>query len=823
MATLRQHIQSTVRQVTERHPQAWLVWCDPRGDWAPLLRAALPAVGIPLVEVEKRVTGQLGGPTDRARVQQQIDTKKPFMLRVAAGQEDLGWLWAQALRAEQIYSRTLRSQLTEWGWRPQVLHLSDEEVQALAEQNLDLDPSAWNSGGLEPNLDLLLSYLLLGTDIEGTQRVLLNLSAERTGLGQPDFHQPDRWRARSVAQLLVTDAHRQAAALIPERHELLIPPPARVLAHQLIDRWLDSKVYSSRQVLQRAIEAADPIAALDTLLGQADASVGPFLSRRAEQAVYAATCQHLARIEGRDLIELLAQLKPSIASHCSHTAIWVHPDSEGGSPIPWLELARLSNACNDLLAASPTAPWSSPQAALDWYITGGWRVDRSGEELLRNLTVPDPALVALLNPLRTAYRARWEQQLMAWSEVWQAAGCPQLPYPSAGEQLLKFLDARRPTAIIIVDALRYDLGHALAQSVNAQESAERAVVQPACAPLPSVTALGMAMALPITPADLVAESESGRWAMREQGQDLNLSLAASRRTWWTTRGHVAADAYLTTADVLNREVLKPTKSRPRLVVTDHTIDDQGHDGELEVAGAQEQLRRYGQVIQRLRDAGWLRIAVVTDHGYIHWSGQHDQRITPPAGDVVYSSRRAYAYRAGSVVSGAQAVSPGGRHPVVVPSGVACFAAYGKRGYFHGGASLQEWIIPVIEIDWPARARPVEVVLRDQPTILTQRPRITLLVPPVMFADEHLARDVKLVILHAETGDPLFTSEPQTIRPTDQPDATIDLMGSVRSGATAARGTSLTIEIRDAATGALLDSKPSRLMIELRQTDANEGW
>jgi PglZ domain len=192
-------------------------------------------------------------------------------------------------------------------------------------------------------------------------------------------------------------------------------------------------------------------------------------------------------------------------------------------------------------------------------------VDHAGEEILRNLTVPDPALIALLNPLRTAYRARWEQQLMTWSEVWQAARCPQPPYPSAGDRLLKFLDARRPTAIIVVDALRYDLGQALARSINAQESAERAVVHPAHAPLPSVTALGMGMALPISSVDLVAECEGGRWALREQGQDLNLSLATSRRTWWTTRGHVAAEALLTVIDVLNHDVPKPTNRRPRLV------------------------------------------------------------------------------------------------------------------------------------------------------------------------------------------------------------------------------------------------------------------
>src|SRR6266508_4540911 len=390
MTTLREHIQTTVRQVLERRPHAWLVWCDARGDWAQLLRAVLPAAGTPLVEVETRIAGQLGGLTDRARVQEQINTQTPFVLRVAAGLEDLGWLWAQALRAEQIYSHALRSQLTDWGWRPQVLHLSDEEVQALAEQNLDLDPAEWGSGGLEPNLDLLLGYLLLGSEVQGTQRVLLNLSAERTGLGQPDSQYADIWRARA-------------------------------LALQLIERWLDSRVYSSRQVLQRAIDSADPIAALDTLLSEVDASAGPFLSRRAEQTVYAATCQRLSNIEGHNLLEFLAQLHPIIEAHCGHDAIWTHADPESGPPIPWRELARLSDACRDLVSASPAHSWPSPQAALDWYVGGGWQIDRAGEEILRNLTAPDPTLVALLNPLRAAYRARWEQQLMAWSEGWQAA------------------------------------------------------------------------------------------------------------------------------------------------------------------------------------------------------------------------------------------------------------------------------------------------------------------------------------------------------------------------------------------------------------------
>lgn len=816
--SLQEHIVIEIKHYTDRHPAAWLVWCDPHGDWAPLLTTALRNTGIPLVEVTEHTAGQLGGPVSRGEVQARIAEGKPFVLRVVAEREQLGWLWGQALRAEHIYSRSLREQLGVWGWRPQVLHISDEELRVLAEQNLQLDPANWGGGGLEPNLDLLLNHLLFAGDLDGAQRVLLNLSAERAGLPQPDLANMSAWRARAIARLLVSDAQRHAPALVTSGHEHLIPPPARALALNLVDRWLDSRVYSAE--LPRAIDEAEAVAALDTLLAGAGPEYGPFLSRRAEHVTFTTTCQRLGQLDGRDLLEALAAQHDALAAHA--TCFWAREgkDGAGDARVPWVDLARLSDACRDLVAASPTQPWRSPQEALDWYTGGGWQVDRAGEALLRNLFSPDPALVALLTPLRTAYRARWEQQLMWWSDVWQAAGAPTPAFPTAGDRLISILKASRPTAIIVIDALRYDLGHALAQMINAQESAQRAEVQTARAPLPSVTALGMGMALPIHEAELVAECTNGRWALRERGQERNLSIAAKRREWWVKHGHVAEDALFTVQDALNRPVPSPANWRPRLVVYDDAIDDQGHDGELEAAGTHDLLRRYVQVVQRLRDANWKRIAIVTDHGYIHWVGQHDQRIAPPAGDVVYTSRRAVAYRPDMSVSGAQALAPGTHYPVAVPSGVACFAAYGKRGYFHGGASLQEWIIPVVLVDWPTRARPVELSLRGQTNILSQRQRIIVQVAPVMFVDELLAREVVAVILHGETRAELFTSAPTTIYPTD---TEAELVANVRPGAIAGRGTAVIIEIRDTGNGAVLASASSRLMIALKQTDDADSW
>lgn len=106
----------------------------------------------------------------------------------------------------------------------------------------------------------------------------------------------------------------------------------------------------------------------------------------------------------------LAQLQPAIAAHAAKSAIWSRTN-EDHPHVPWRDSECLAAASHDLLAAAPAGAWASPDAAFTWYTSGGWMVHRAGEELLRNLGEPDPALIALLNPLRAAYRAMWEQQL----------------------------------------------------------------------------------------------------------------------------------------------------------------------------------------------------------------------------------------------------------------------------------------------------------------------------------------------------------------------------------------------------------------------------
>ncbi|MFC2037954.1 PglZ domain-containing protein, partial [Chloroflexota bacterium] len=464
-----------------------------------------------------------------------------------------------------------------------------------------------------------------------------------------------------------------------------------------------------------------------------------------------------------------------------------------------------------------TQPWSSPEEAIGWYTSDGWRADRAGEEILRDLSKPAPALLTVITPLRAAYRARWEQAMIEWSRVWTEGGCPVPDLPSAGEWLNDQLEQKRPTAILVLDALRYDLGCALADRINHQEGTSRAKVSSAHTALPSITPLGMALALPISEAQLEADLVGGKWQVRDKERDANLSTAAARRAWWLEQGGVAAEALLEMSAVLNTEVPAPDKGRTCLIVHDAAIDTLGHDDQLEAQGTSAVLDRYLSAVERLRIAGWLRILVVTDHGYIHWPVSEEKNAPPPLAtpEPTYSSRRALVYPAQVTFAGPQGLAPGGRWRVAVPYGAASFRAYGGLGYFHGGASLQEWVIPCLTVEWPLQARPVGVALQSLPQVLSQHARVPLRVERgSLFIEEAIPRKVEVVIRDAGTHTILFRSQAMTVTPDREE---VDVVATVLEGMIATRGTSLRIEVRDSGTEKVLDASESMLAIDLA------GW
>src|SRR5690348_2942512 len=131
MKTLQQHMSRLVHDILDRYLGSWMVWCDPHGDWGPLLQRVAEgdgSQGFTLVSVTELTAGEIGGPTSRRALQERMDAKESFVLHVTTTSDNLGWLWAQALLSECIYDLSLREQLLTWGWRPQSVKTGDDEV-----------------------------------------------------------------------------------------------------------------------------------------------------------------------------------------------------------------------------------------------------------------------------------------------------------------------------------------------------------------------------------------------------------------------------------------------------------------------------------------------------------------------------------------------------------------------------------------------------------------------------------------------------------------------------------------------------------------------
>lgn len=819
--SLQKRIRARVAQVLDGYDGAWMLWCDPKDEWRPLLeRVADGSQSDPfrLITITEETARQIGGLQARQQVQQLIDSGESFVLLVQSDRDRLGWMWAQALLAEETYATPLREQLIAWGWQPQRAHVPDEELTVLARQGLQHDPAAWGGGSLQPDLPLLLEVLAGGAAPDADQTYTLDVTTQQAGLPAYDEQVPERWRRRALAQLLVTQAHQVAPHTISASNELLIGETARPTALDLLERWVDSLRLS--RGLADAIIEADKIAALGDQVRDASIADGPFLSRAAEHAVFTGTCSRLSQKSGKDLLQTLAGLQSDLERHMA--GFWSDdPDklalvrsepTRVNLALPWSELLRLSRAAQMFLDAVPAHDWTTPEAALRWYTGSGWRLDSVGEEFLRNLSRSTPELLALITPLRDAYRARWERMLIQWSDVWTAAGCPIPNLPTAGEWLKQALVGSGGTAILMIDALRYDLGATLASQINTQEGTERAALCAARAPLPSITALGMGMALPLGEGDVRAELADGRWQLIETSSQLDLSVAEKRRQWLRKRGIVPEDGVLALNDVVRGQVPKPGKGRMAVVITDDLIDQLGHDDELEMLGSRVALDRYRTAITQLRDAGWRRVLVVTDHGYIYWADTDSKPLALPVPGPAFRSRRALAYPATADLAEPSVLAPGGGWRVLPARGASSWSAYGKLGYFHGGASLQEWVIPCIQVEWPIKARPVVVAVQPIKHILSAKPRITLRVAlPGMFVEDALSRHVEVLIRHATSRVILFRSVSLELIPGhDQVAITLKRTDNT----SAPRDTPLRIEVRDTLTEEVINAVDSVLAIDL---------
>jgi len=250
------------------------------------------------------------------------------------------------------------------------------------------------------------------------------------------------------------------------------------------------------------------------------------------------------------------------------------------------------------------------------------------------------------------------------------------------------------------------------------------------------------------------------------------------------------------------------------------FDVQGHEGELEFTGADEYIERYVRVIRRVRDSGYTTIAVVTDHGFIHWQPDEDEVESLPTGEILWRSRRAVVGRGLNHPSAIKVPIKGSNLECRVPRSVNAFRTYGGIGFFHGGATLQELITPVVILRWPKKAEKVAVVLTPLAEITSLKPHVEVrpgVSQGTIFGPDAkmMSRQVIVKIVEPTSGRRLFRSESYKIEPEGEP---IVIALGREPNEECQRGTRLQVQVRDADNDEIVDRCDAELKVDLEEWD-----
>lgn len=374
-------------------------------------------------------------------------------------------------------------------------------------------------------------------------------------------------------------------------------------------------------------------------------------------------------------------------------------------------------------------------------------------------------------------------------------------------------------AVLIIDALRFDLAQQLATALG-----PGATLEPVVTTLPSTTPYGMTALMPMA---------SGEPAIAYVGDKVSIS-AGSRAGLEDRAGRkaylesflLARDKAETVAFAELESILQgaPIPKTRWVVVFSYALDDRGHspaDSASLPGEAARTIPRLVRAVERLHQAGIARVDVVTDHGFIYLPATLTDSLghpdLPAKQTVVKNPRYSVLQQDAAATEVIRRASPmNAAISLGFPRGIRTLSK--ATVYLHGGISLQECVIarissqaalatPRVEVEIdvtvtkvtgatiPVRVRPVGGPGSGQMTIDAPRPL------KVRLSVETIIGDTAVDVV-----DPIILE----IR-ADTPELASALY--LRPDIVLKAGTTLSVRAQDDETGEALSTKQVPLVVD----------
>ncbi|MBT6329848.1 MAG: PglZ domain-containing protein [Kordiimonadaceae bacterium] len=377
----------------------------------------------------------------------------------------------------------------------------------------------------------------------------------------------------------------------------------------------------------------------------------------------------------------------------------------------------LIKACEDLMRQLPEHS-ANQSTLLDFYLTYLREADRLQRELEQAITdyVDEHGLlIPVISKARNQYRQLTEKVQILFTKQLTDTGWPpqgRLYNANVFDEMVapKLKISGQRVAYIMVDALRFELGLELEKQLKDEFEIN---LKPAYACLPSITLIGMASLLPGAGNDLAIHKKDND--MIPMLGDTPVGTVSQRMAIFAKRygsrfSEMRVDKFVEDHHSFKNAV-------ELAVLRSVEIDTQFENNPKTAPSAiLREIKNLRVAISMLQKQGFNHVVIATDHGFFMNCQAVEGDVCPkPLGDWLLTHER-IALGNGNAdqhhfVVNANHVGIKGEFSQL--AGPNTMAAYSKgKLYFHGGASLQECVVPVMEIKLktPTKPGPDQVVV-----------------------------------------------------------------------------------------------------------------
>ena len=439
----------------------------------------------------------------------------------------------------------------------------------------------------------------------------------------------------------------------------------------------------------------------------------------------------------------------------------------GAKPARQNQYALLANACT-VLESLHFTPSDGIDALAAQYKDSAWQVDTAYRKFYLNYGKIDRTqeiekLQSLVEKAYTNYfldplAVRWCQSLSRDLTSFQTER--QTHFYSKNVS-----GTRERVVVFISDAMRYEVGQQLFEMLTMDAKCS-AKLTPAVSTVPSYTQLGMAALLPHVSLELQSDSTVTILGKKTVGTAAREAILQATEK---NSGCIQFDQMQN----MRRDELRSYFSGKTVVYVYHNqIDARGDEARTEnevFSACEEAAEELYKEIRRLTDSANIRHFIVTaDHGFLYKHDpiqESDKVINLPQAEIknkrymvsaeIGNVTGAVAYPLGVVLDTADP------RTVYTPLGSSIFkCAGGGQNYVHGGASVQEMLIPVLDVRTQAghvETQKAIVSLLPTPEVLMDRKVQLRFLQPEPVTDTTLPASYEIRIINKH-GDALSTKK-----------------------------------------------------------------